>query len=1617
MQDGKDTTIKPKKKGRIWRRIRRILVWGIGLLLLLVLVLQSPTVQNWLAKQATKSIAKTLEARVELDNARLAWFDELSLAGIFIEDKYGDTLLYAQEIRADFNLNPLVLFKQGLEIEEVFIKSTRFVIRRDLGDPESNLAYALRKLFPPKEKKGKPLNLNLQRLGLEDIHFVQSDSVRGQLMNLTLEEAVVQLETLDLPNNQIEINSAELYHPVYHLTNFPPNPLDSTQITEESTTETSPSVEEAVKLALAAGNIEIIGGQFVLDNFRKDALADSDISAIDFARLNVRDIDLEIVDFALLQDTFTGSLKHLSLQEKSGFKLDRLSVQDLTISPTALMANQLELLTPNSRLSDTLIFKYRRGWTEWQRFEDRVRMDLRFAESQVAIRDILYFARNLRSNQFFRDNQSRKIRINGRVTGPVNSLGARNIELALDENNYLKGNFSSSDLTRKGGQFLQLELDYARTNMNTLRSLINNFNPPPSFDRLGTLEFNGRFDGFFRNFVAYGDLRTDIGRTELDMNMNLIPGAKNAIYRGDLLLENFDLGTFLANPDFGTVSLSGSVENGKGLVAETASAELNAIIDNFTFREYTYRKAAIIGQLNRNFFDGDFNIKDENIDFNFTGELDFRDSIADLNFDAQVAKLDLGKLNLSKADLVLSGDIGLNLLNTRFADMEGRLEINGVKLIKDQLEEYNIDSLLVYSNFTPDGQKILALESDIAQAEIIGDFDINQLVGSLKYFLVKNYPGYAQRLNIRPPKKIPSGNRFSYDIAIQDSKGLNYLLTPKLGPLKNVTLAGNYDGLGDELTLELSLPQFEFATLKLKDLILRLDAEGDEGDLDLAVDSTYLNGKPRVGPIALLSVVTGDSIRFGINYAAENNNLLDKLNLNGLFFLPDSNNFKIQFDSSDLAIFQERWDIAGDNSITFGKNFIDARNFKLSSGKREIRLQREGRRGLSLFMDNFALGLIDTIWDYRQLDFSGYFNVQATIGDIFKMEDISATLLADTFLMNGDDYGWMRLDASVPNLKDQVSAYMSLNRDTAQLITEALFNLQDLVPEPTRNEDRKNFLQLNVAINGYPLELADYWVGGAVSDLHGMFDAEMQVKGLTKQLDVSGFIQAIGGGFTVDYLKTHYNFADAYVNINNRMFDATGTVLRDKYGNRANVEGGISHNRLKNLGLAASLRTNKFLALDLKKEDNDLFYGRALGSGKIDFTGNFKQPNIYVRAEVGEESNLYIPASQAPEAGPISDIRFVNKKVYKEEVEEIVEESTGVSLELELLVNEQADVEIIFDEEVGDLIRGNGRGNLRIIVPRDGEMQMFGDYLISSGEYLFTFYRVVNKFFTVRPGGTVNWDGDPFGARINLQADYEKLSTPIANFIQEYLVGSDESLEAAANRATEVDLTLLLKGPLLKPDINFDLRFPELTGRLATFANNKRRLLLLDQNEINRQAFGLIVVGQFLPANLAFNGIDVGVNTLSEWASNYLSLLLNNLLVEAFGEDAFISTIDFDLAYSRFRSENPTRETASQGDVLEFTLRKSFGNRFSISGGINVQSQNAAANASNGTFIGNEFSLDYVINDARTIKLRMYQRLQPDLLTDRRLQFGLGLSWRKEFNTLREFFSNMRKDSEGTNAN
>ena len=66
---------------------------------------------------------------------------------------------------------------------------------------------------------------------------------------------------------------------------------------------------------------------------------------------------------------------------------------------------------------------------------------------------------------------------------------------------------------------------------------------------------------------------------------------------------------------------------------------------------------------------------------------------------------------------------------------------------------------------------------------------------------------------------------------------------------------------------------------------------------------------------------------------------------------------------------------------------------------------------------------------------------------------------------------------------------------------------------------------------------------------------------------------------------------------------------------------------------------------------------------------------------------------------------------------------------------------LFFDPTIGDILKTVGSGNLRFGLGKDNELDMFGEYKIEKGDYLFTLSNLINKKFVLEPWGKyqVEW--------------------------------------------------------------------------------------------------------------------------------------------------------------------------------------------------------------------------------------------------------------------------------------
>lgn len=1613
---------KEKAKSKFSSFIKPVLKWSARLVMLLFFLfllafflLKIPSIQEKAIRTTEGFLSKEMKTEVSVKKISLESYDKIGLDSLLILDLKGDTLLFVNHLTANINSGPYSWYNRTLILEDVILEGADLQIRRTPQDLKSNLKEYINLLKPKKKSGRKPFFLQMETLFLDNTKVTNDDTRKGERHRYFLKKGIIEVESIDISKEDIYLDDIRLEEPFGSIekitkdtVNFKVNDL----VKKSSGSDTS-------KLFIAVESLTVTNGIFTFDNNRYEEREWPE-KVFDNRHWMTTNINMVHEELTYKNDVIRSQIKSGSLKENSGFEVLTFGAKAFEFSDTKMGFYDLAMTTPNSTIGDTLVLKYR-DLGAFGDFNNEVYITAKMDESVIGFKDLLTFSRPLNNNLFFNKNEKEYLKISGELKGKVNSL--KGYDLAVDLGKGLKffGDFRSRDLAVKDEEYLDLEVKRLRTTMNTLIELVPTFSPPENFKKLGNLNFNGNFLGFLNDFVAFGDLRSDLGRATMDMNLNVKSGRETATYSGNLSLDHFDLGKWTDDSDFGWVTFNSQVKEGIGLTGESAVAQLNATIDTFHYKNYRYENIAINGGLAQKLFNGKLEIHDDNIDLTFAGKLDFKNEIPKFIFKSNINILDLQKLNISKEKLVFSGAVDMDIRNQKFSKMEGEVAVRSISMTRGD-DSFKADSIILRSNFKNDSiSKIFEIDSDILTANLDGVFDIEQIHLAFSDYYLRNFPQFMKKFGVKPSKKAPKLANFDFDIKLLNIKNLSKLIHPRLDTLQGLTAKGYFDTFEDKLQMDLFVPKMKVSGWDLYDIGVQNKLKTSDGHLNLSITKTE-KGKTTLAPLIVFGLVESDTIEFGLTHTF-NFQTIEDLNLDGKFFI-NKDAYQINFDPSSLVIGKREWEIPALNYLRFGKNTVETKNFRLTNDDKSIVIEsNENNRGLNFELQNFNLDFIEELWSYKPLDFSGNFTLNGTVNDIFNLSGISISSEAKSFLVNGDDFGKMNLEARLKDLKSITDVRINLVKDDQKLLVDGRYFLPSAVKamktSGNKNTPDKNYFDINVDLLNYPVSMLEYWVTDGISNTDGKITStDLRIFGYPGKPEISGTATTENAVTTINFLNTTYWVEKGQIVLNNEMIDASGSILRDAKGNFANVDGGLTHVWLKNLGMKARIKTDRFEALNTQKKEGSVFYGYAIGSGDIKFSGDFKQTNIDVIAKTGEGTSIKVPIVYDNSSSEVSFIKFIDKKKNKTETD-VAESGTialkGINLKMQLNVTEDAEMFLIFDERVGDVIRGRGRGNIDMKVLRDGTFSMNGNYEIDSGDYLFTMINIVNKKFKVERGGTIRWFGDPFGAEINIEAKYSGLNTPVSSLIVEYLGLMSDDLKREAGQGTNVNLTLLLKGQLLKPEISFDIDFPDLSGELKTYAQSKLRVLKQNQNELNRQVFGLIVTGQFLPSEFQFSGTDLAFSTISELIANQVTIYLKDILSDLIKDLDYFTDIDFNLAYSTFQNislANGVNNLNSTSSKVALNLKPYFlDNRLSVNlgGSFNVEDDANNPEVRAGNFNAGDFTVEYAISKDKRLKLKAYASTE-NTVTGNKQRYGAGISYRREFDNFAELFSGIKKE-------
>jgi len=1587
----KNYFFKPFKERSIFERLTRYLIRVFGVIIFLFvflyLICQLTSVQNWVGLKLKNWIHDKTGNEVQIDNLRWQFADKIYCANIFIADHHQDTLFQAKSLYVNVNILRR-LISTSIILDAIEIKDLRLKIVTYPGEDEKNLDRFIKLLIGKKSNTGsKPTNsFDIKSAKLYNAQFSEVNYNTGKSLNLFIDRAETKIRKLDFVNNSYLFDEIFLQRPIIQITTSnTAKPLNSNK------SDKKPSINTTKPIAVQIANYKISDGTF--NNLIVDSKKIHPKSGIDFLDIVCSSVQLDGKDFKLSGNSYSAKKLNLKLKEKSGFEIKEFKAGDIAITPNESRLFDFKFKTAQTELGDSLKLSYN-SYSDFSNLVDDVRFEYNSKSNVISVKDILYLAPLLGNKEIILRNISRSIKIDGSIRGTVNTLRAKNLKISIDNLLNSELNISLKDVTRKEETSMNLEIMKLRTNMASFNKLIPELKLPKKLQNLGDFTFSGQFEGFLTDFVAFGNIETSLGNAFLDMRMNLNNGPKLAEYSGRFDLQKFNFGSWVNDKNLGIVSANGKIKNGKGFSKEDAYAELDGNIELLEYKSYSYRNIVLSGKFKSQVIDGTIKSVDPNATLDFSGKIDLSLSSPTLDFISSIGKLDLKALNLTKTPNVLSGQLTMNLITPDFRDFEGTIKGDNIVWVGSDNRTTAIERIDVVSTNQGNGKNQLLISSNVLDAKLEGRYTLKTLKDvALSYWQSKHQNWYDKFK--MPNSTYISNSSLKARVDIKKSQLLNQFLPASVSIPDNTLLLFNCDYQRELYSFEITAPSFKFKDNIFDKIKIAVNSRNNAAS-DFFVDlGSYKNGKLNLDSIEIKGGLYLDSLDYEISgLEISNSDLSHKLGLK-----LENSGYRFNFLNDEFKIVNEIWKINPFNSVYLDDKTISASFFQLNNGSKQINLNNALDRGLEFSLLGVDLNIINQVTGYNKVNLKGDVQFYAHVQDAFSLKNFGFSLACDSVFINKDYWGNLAFSAATEDLKSIIYSEFSLENGNSAI--QGRGNL--------KFEDGITTLSINNKLRDVPLKLIQYIIPSGLSNTFGLINGNVKLEGSSKAISMDGLLNIKNAGFKIDYIGEKYFIDNQDVKLKSTIIDATGAIIKDENGNTAEIQGGIVHDHFKNWGYKVKISSPLFRVLNTKREDNDRFYGKGIGAVNLKIDGSFAQTNMYINAKTAKGSQLTIPFGKVAQATQSRFITFENAKTDSIERirPKIRSDLKGLNLDMDLTCTEETLMNIILDEAEGDNLKAYGRGNIQIVIARSGDFNMYGDYEIQNGEYLFTLLNIVNKPFLINSGSIVRWTGDTIEAEINLTASYKDLYTSPYNFISEYITNDPQAIAEARN-VTKVDLSMNLTGRLLQPNIKLDISFPNVSPLLRNYLDNKLRIVRQDQNEMNRQAMALIVTKTFIPPNAGFSGTQYvsSINTVSELLSNQLSGYITDLFSDIIAPDGIISGIDLDIGYNVFETN-----TINPFQSSEFQLRQRtslFNDRLEVNIGGNVGTNTNPAITSN-TYLAGDVEFTYALTSDNRLKIRFAQRSQPAIQGGRVNRTSLGLSYRREFDTFDELLSEMRK--------
>ncbi len=1292
---------------------------------------------------------------------------------------------------------------------------------------------------------------------------------------------------------------------------------------------------------------------------------------MDYNDMKVTGVDLDLENFSMKADTMFAKINHLSAHEKCGFRLDSLS-GDFKFSSRILLVKDFHVLTPMNHIKLDLEFSYQ-SLTAFMNFNRDIKIEAHIKPSIVNLAEVGYFAKTM----FPMDN---RMKISGDVRGTVDNFKARNFKFAYGKTTQFRGDVTMSGLPEVRETFTHLSIRDFITSAADVESFRlptdEVFIPLPMvIQNFGKTRIKGRFTGFYNDFVANANFRTDIGNVSTDLVLK-VNSSNTVTYTGKIKTVDLDAGKLLNVKDnLGLLTFSATVD-GSGLNGNNANINIGGLIDSVNVFGNLYRQITLAGNLAEKKFSGDFQVNDKKVQIDFNGSIDFNNSVPAYNFTAEIDNAYLQQLNLVERtpSMCLSTSMNIDFRGDDIDNIQGIIKLNNTKYSEKEKSYFMKDFTL---SITRDSTEyaFISLYSDIVDAMVEGKFKLAEVPARVENL----FNTYLDTLFSETIQKdsLHFDQDFIFEVTLKNTKAISELFVPQLLVEPNTVFSGGFNTHINNLFVDGRSPKIVFEGSELKNWNLDFYFHETEIRMNTGCERLAFSDTLGIDSLKFIAAARNDSVFYSIGWDNKGVSPTNKGDIRGFVNFDSKHKYQLKLKRADITIADTLWQVSNDNYILVDTGFIHFNDFGFRNKEQSIRLNGvispNPMDSMQVTFNRFDLSNLEIALQRIRMNLDGVINGDFTLMDYYGQPNYLSDLTISDFYFNREKLG----DAFLTTIWDpQQKAFDIL----AQIVYSGNVGKRktlDVSGAYYPQNETQNF-DIDVRLENYKLLTLEPFMKDFASDIKGLASGKLKLTGTTEKPEIHGDISMIHAGMKINYLNVSYYFAGKAGFTDNSIY-FKDIIVYDSLNNEAVCSGEFTHDYFKDFKMDLRVKTDKITGLDTKRGDNDIFYGKATAGGDVHIFGPLDKLTFDIALKSEKGTNIKIPISSSATIAENDFITFEQPEIdsaFMEPVE--VEEETGsFALKLELNLTNDADIQMFLPYSMGN-IRGKGHGQIFMDVTPEGAFAMNGEYLIDRGSFFLTLHNIINRDFSIRRGSKVSWSGDPYNAEISMKAVY-KVKTSLGDY---------DPTGSGQQRVT-VDCVIGLTNNLYNPEIKFSIEFPDMRDSDKQFVYS--RLDTTDQALMSQQMLSLLVMNSFTNSSESTGSVNFNTySLLTNQLNNWLSGLSN----------------DFDVGINY----QPGDEI-SQQEVEVALSTQLFDDRVIIDGNVGMISQDRASNTNE---IVGEVTVEVMLTPDGRWRGKAFNKSNHDYLYRNYSPYtqGLGIFYTKEFSSFRDLFTSRKKKME-----